>query len=94
MSRPAAVPGRGGRRAEGRAVRGRHLSPPRKVDVHDSYDPAGEGRSARIEEAVALMASAKRPVIYSGGGVIDAGPEASKLLRDWSRPQAFRSPRH
>ena len=31
---------------------------------------------------MALLASAKRPVIYSGGGVINSGPEASKLLRE------------
>nr|WP_280113509.1 hypothetical protein [Nitratireductor aquibiodomus] len=28
------------------------------------------------------MAHAKKPVIYSGGGVINAGPEASHLLRE------------
>ena len=28
------------------------------------------------------MATAKRPIIYSGGGVINSGPEASHLLRE------------
>ncbi len=31
---------------------------------------------------MALLAAAKRPVIYSGGGVINSGREASKLLRE------------
>ncbi|MFX6288927.1 acetolactate synthase 3 large subunit, partial [Acinetobacter baumannii] len=31
---------------------------------------------------VALLAGAKRPVIYSGGGVINSGPEATRLLRE------------
>ncbi len=35
-----------------------------------------------IECAVSLLVEAKRPVIYSGGGVISSGPEAVKLLRD------------
>jgi acetolactate synthase-1/2/3 large subunit len=46
----------------------------------------------QIGKAVALLASAKRPVIYSGGGVINSGPEASKLLPNWSN-RGFRSPR-
>src|SRR6201746_2983969 len=55
--------------------------PPRKSDVHVSYSPRVKGDAAQIRKAVALLASAKRPVIYSGGGVINSGPEASRLLR-------------
>jgi acetolactate synthase-1/2/3 large subunit len=47
-----------------------------------SYHPQIEGDVARIEAAVELMKSAKRPVIYSGGGVINSGPEASQMLRE------------
>jgi acetolactate synthase-1/2/3 large subunit len=56
--------------------------PPRKSDVHISYAPRVKGDANQIRKAVALLASAKRPVIYSGGGVINSGPEASKLLRE------------
>src|ERR671929_562609 len=56
--------------------------PPRKDDVHVSYTPRVKGDATQIRKAVALLASAKRPVIYSGGGVINAGREASKLLRE------------
>lgn len=56
--------------------------PPRKSDVHVSYAPRVKGDAAQIRKAVALLASAKRPVIYSGGGVINSGREASKLLRE------------
>jgi acetolactate synthase-1/2/3 large subunit len=28
------------------------------------------------------MAGAKKPVFYTGGGVINSGPEASNLLRE------------
>src|ERR1700758_4324878 len=56
--------------------------PPRKSDVHVSYAPRVKGDASAIRNAVALLAAAKRPVIYSGGGVINSGREASKLLRE------------
>src|SRR6059036_3706145 len=63
--------------------------PPRKSDVHVSYTPRVKGDAAQIRKAVALLASAKRPVIYSGGGVINSGREASKLLRDLVEATGF-----
>ena len=36
---------------------------------------------ARIAEAAALMRRARRPIFYTGGGVINAGPRASEALR-------------
>ncbi len=50
--------------------------------VHKTYQPKVRGEMDRIRHAVALMAAAKRPVFYTGGGVINAGPEASALLRE------------
>jgi acetolactate synthase-1/2/3 large subunit len=41
-----------------------------------------QGDARQIEAAVNLMKTARRPVIYSGGGVVNSGPEASKLLRE------------
>ncbi|HEY8569068.1 acetolactate synthase 3 large subunit [Microbulbifer sp.] len=35
-----------------------------------SYTPAGKGHTGQIRKAVALLLSAKRPVIYAGGGVV------------------------
>ncbi|GJD89813.1 MULTISPECIES: acetolactate synthase 3 large subunit [Methylobacterium] len=49
---------------------------------HKTYRPAVEGDRERIRAAVELMASARRPVFYTGGGVINSGPEASRLLRE------------
>ncbi|MGA9947182.1 MAG: biosynthetic-type acetolactate synthase large subunit, partial [Xanthobacteraceae bacterium] len=63
--------------------------PPRKSDVHVSYAPRVKGDASQIRKAVALLASAKRPVIYSGGGVINSGREASKLLRDLVEATGF-----
>ncbi len=58
------------------------LYTPPQTAPRTSYQPRVQGDQEKVREAVALMASAKRPVIYSGGGVINAGPEASQLLRE------------
>jgi acetolactate synthase I/II/III large subunit len=47
-----------------------------------SYRPQIAGDLAQIQAAVELMATAKRPVLYTGGGVINSGKEASHLLRE------------
>jgi len=57
--------------------------------VHKSYRPRVEGDVAKIEAAVAMMARAKKPVFYTGGGIINAGPEASALLRELARLTGF-----
>jgi acetolactate synthase-1/2/3 large subunit len=55
--------------------------PPESV-VHRSYRPRTEPDAAAIEKAVDALARAKRPIIYAGGGVINSGPEASRLLSE------------
>jgi acetolactate synthase-1/2/3 large subunit len=57
-------------------------TPPDAVDPRVSYQPDRRGDIGEIEAAVALMAEARRPVILAGGGVINSGPEAVKLLRE------------
>ncbi len=54
---------------------------PSKV-AHKTYRPQVKGSAQAIRDAVDLMASARKPVFYTGGGVINAGPHASKLLRE------------
>jgi acetolactate synthase I/II/III large subunit len=49
---------------------------------HRTYKPQLFGDSAKIEQAVAMMAVARRPVFYTGGGIINSGLEASKLMRE------------
>lgn len=46
-----------------------------------NYYPKTDPDMDAIEAAVELMANAKKPVFYTGGGVINAGPAASELLR-------------
>jgi acetolactate synthase-1/2/3 large subunit len=45
------------------------------------YSPQIEGGAAEIAQAIDLIAKAKAPIFYTGGGVINSGPEASILLR-------------
>ncbi len=54
---------------------------PKKTE-HRTYRPQVKGDPKRIEAAVDLMAGAKRPIFYTGGGVINSGREASELLRE------------
>jgi len=54
-----------------------------------SYRPVPTPDAANIERAVALMAQAKKPVFYTGGGVINAGEKASQLLRELVRLTGF-----
>jgi acetolactate synthase-1/2/3 large subunit len=52
---------------------------------HKTYRPQMDGDITKIREAIELMANAKKPVFYSGGGVINSGDEASALLRELVR---------
>jgi acetolactate synthase I/II/III large subunit len=55
---------------------------PKSQFRHKSYMPRVNGELSQIQAAVELMATAKRPVLYTGGGVINSGREASHLLRE------------
>jgi acetolactate synthase-1/2/3 large subunit len=63
-------------------------TPPGEM-MHKSYRPKVDGDRRQIERAVDLMIRAKRPVFYTGGGVINAGPKASQTLRELVRLTGF-----
>jgi acetolactate synthase I/II/III large subunit len=52
---------------------------------HKGYRPKLKGDADKIKAAVDLMRTAKRPLFYTGGGVINSGPMASQLLREFVR---------
>jgi len=56
---------------------------------HKTYKPKLKGDAGKIKAAVELMRSAKRPLFYTGGGVINSGPTASRLLRELVRLTRF-----
>jgi acetolactate synthase-1/2/3 large subunit len=49
---------------------------------HKTYRPRIKPEQAAVRAAVELMAHAKKPLFYTGGGIINSGPAASKLLRE------------
>jgi acetolactate synthase-1/2/3 large subunit len=55
-----------------------HDGPPQR---RNRYNPRTHGSAEEIARAIELLANAKQPVFYTGGGVINAGPQASELLR-------------
>src|SRR4051812_16049199 len=50
-------------------------TPPEQV-AHKTYRPQTTPDPARVAEAAALIANAKKPLFYGGGGLINSGPEA------------------
>jgi acetolactate synthase I/II/III large subunit len=68
-------------------AKGRYVGP--KNIQHKTYRPKLKGDLAKIKEAVELMRHAKRPLFYTGGGVINSGSEASALLRELVKMTGF-----
>jgi acetolactate synthase-1/2/3 large subunit len=64
-----------------------YASPP--ATPHRSYRPITQPEPRAIAEAIALLKSARRPIVYSGGGVINAGPRAAAALRAFVRETGF-----
>jgi acetolactate synthase I/II/III large subunit len=48
-----------------------------------SYQPKTQPNADAIAATIALIATAKKPLLYTGGGVINSGDKASKLLREF-----------
>ena len=62
-------------------AKGKYTS--KKDVIVKSYQPKTQPDASAIEAAIALIATAKKPLFYTGGGVINSGPRASKLLREF-----------
>ncbi len=56
---------------------------------HKGYRPKLKGDPDKIRRAVEMMAAAKRPVFYTGGGVVNSGRAASEALRELARLTGF-----
>jgi acetolactate synthase-1/2/3 large subunit len=63
-------------------------TPIAKADL-GHYQPRLKGDPEAIEQMVALMETASRPVFYTGGGVINSGPAATQLLREFVDATGF-----
>lgn len=56
-------------------------TPPEKIDL-GKYQPRVKGDLDKIKAAVEMIASAKKPIFYGGGGIINSGPGASQLMTE------------
>jgi len=63
--------------------KGDYVGPERVT--HRTYQPRIKGDTSAIERAVKLIAGAKRPIFYTGGGIINSGPDASARLIEFAR---------
>ncbi len=56
---------------------------------HKTYRPKVKGDPSKIAAAIELMSRARRPLFYTGGGVVNSGPRAVALLREIVRLTGF-----
>ncbi len=63
-------------------------TPPQKAKT-DHYRPRVKGDPDAITRMVEMLETAERPLFYTGGGVINSGPEASRLLREFVEATGF-----
>jgi acetolactate synthase-1/2/3 large subunit len=56
---------------------------------HKSYRPQMRGDDRTVAAATELIAGAKRPIFYTGGGIVNSGPRASQLLREFVRMTGY-----
>jgi len=53
------------------------------IPAHRLFEPQVEANERNIDEATKLIANSKKPIFYVGGGCINSGPAASKLVTDF-----------
>jgi acetolactate synthase-1/2/3 large subunit len=70
-------------------AQGPYTPPPAAGKEHKNYRPRVKGDLKAIEQAVALMAKAKKPLFYCGGGIINSGPRAVQLLTELVKLTGF-----
>jgi acetolactate synthase-1/2/3 large subunit len=59
-------------------------------EAHTSYyAPRVRGDEERIAKMVEWMETAEKPILYTGGGVVNSGPRASALLRELAAETGF-----
>jgi acetolactate synthase-1/2/3 large subunit len=60
-----------------------------ETGARKTYSPRLDPDQDRIEQALEMMARAKRPLFYCGGGVVNSGPKAAELLTQLVRATGF-----
>ncbi len=65
----------------------KYSKPKKKNSVNGKFH--NKYSQSEIDELINLISKAKKPVIYTGGGVINSGPKASEALREFVRLIGF-----
>ena len=61
----------------------------KELKAHRSYKPPSYADEEAIQQAAKLMAEAKQPIFYTGGGIINSGEEACELLTELVKETGF-----
>ncbi len=62
--------------------KGKYTKPKTSKDINSNYKVVVNDQEKKIEAAVELFKKSSKPILYTGGGVINSGPKATKLLRE------------
>ncbi len=68
-------------------AKGTYVGPEKASTKH--YAPKTKGDIDAITALAELMETAEKPIIYSGGGVINSGDQATALLREMAKETGF-----
>ena len=62
--------------------KGKYIKPKELKNNSSKTKIEFNGQDKKIEAAVELIKKSSKPILYSGGGVINSGPKATQLLRE------------
>jgi len=63
-------------------AKGKYVGPKKSKKNNNKADVKFNGKDQDIETAVELFKKSSKPILYTGGGVINSGPKATQLLRE------------
>jgi len=61
--------------------KGKYIKPKKIIKNNSKENKNFNGQNKSIEEAVELIKKSSKPILYTGGGVINSGPRATEFLR-------------
>jgi len=62
--------------------KGKYIKPKQIKNINNKIEIKFNGKDNDIDIALELIKKSSRPILYTGGGVINSGPEATQLLRE------------
>jgi len=62
--------------------KGKYIKPKALKDNNRKIKAKFNGQEKNIENVIELISKSSKPILYTGGGVINSGPKATQLLRE------------